>query len=125
MRKFVVHWEGNVVGYQGDEPFEVEDDATEDEIREIAEEMALQHFSWGYEEEYSAAASAADPAPSVSLEAGDRASSGRPSAAVEQSAAVFFELEAIVSQNYPRCEMDDASDALVRLITEAIAQQRS
>lgn len=51
MRKFVGKIGTNKVGSDCEFEFEVDDDATEDEIEDAAREAAFQNVEWNYEEE--------------------------------------------------------------------------
>lgn len=50
MRKFKGHVEMGLVGCKREFEFEVEDDATEDEIEETGRDAMFNIISWGYEE---------------------------------------------------------------------------
>ena len=49
-RKFKGHIQTDIVGSTCKFEFEVEDDATEEQIEEIAREHAFDRVNWGYEE---------------------------------------------------------------------------
>ena len=49
MKKIKVWWDTDFVGSDGFDEIEVEDNATDDEIEEIAKDVAFNHFSWGWE----------------------------------------------------------------------------
>lgn len=50
MRKFKGRIMTNIIGSEVDFEFEVDDDATEEEIEEEAKEAAFNYIDWGYEE---------------------------------------------------------------------------
>ncbi|MDF2513720.1 MAG: hypothetical protein K0S04_3586 [Herbinix sp.] len=51
MRKFVGSISTNVVGSECEFEFEVEDNATEEEIEEAGKQAAFEYVDWGYNEE--------------------------------------------------------------------------
>ena len=50
MRKIVAHFNGNVAGHDFEIEFEVEDDATEDEIDKEAFQQVMNFVEWYWEE---------------------------------------------------------------------------
>lgn len=50
MRKFKVHMETPYAGVGDVEEFEIEDDATEEEIEEVARELFFNYYQYGIEE---------------------------------------------------------------------------